>query len=73
MKSSSVPFRIIGRINGSLIILRTYADHVSISVGGETRSFPSYGSAMEYLRNMTTGKRTDREGVSHEYTHRGQP
>ncbi len=57
MKSSPVPFRILGRHNGNLIILRTYPDHVSISMGGETHSFPSYESAMLYLQGITKQNR----------------
>lgn len=67
MKSSPVPFRILGRHNGNLIILRSYPDHVAISTGGETHSFPSLESAMSYLQEMT---RRNRKGVSYEHTHR---
>ena len=56
MKNSPVPFRILGHHNGKLIILRTYPDHVTISIGWETHRFPSYDTCMQYLRQLTKSK-----------------
>ncbi len=57
MKTSSAPFRIVGKHNGNLIVLRTYPDHVSISIGGKTRHFASYKSSMLYLQEITKQSR----------------
>lgn len=69
MKPSSAPFRIVGKHNGNLIVLRTYPDHVSISIGGKQYSFPSYESSLMFLQKLTK-QTTGRKGVSYEHTHR---
>lgn len=57
-KHFPVPFRIIGRHHGELIILRYYADHVTVSIGREQYRFPSYESALMFLQSIT---RKDRQ------------
>lgn len=69
MKPSSAPFRIVGKHNGNLIVLRTYPDHVSISIGGKLYCFPSYESSLMFLQKLTK-QTTGRKGVSYEHTHR---
>lgn len=64
---SSVPFRIIGRHNGKLIILRTFPTYISITIGGERHKFPSYGSAVEFLQSLSK-REPSKGGTSHEYT-----
>ena len=61
---NSVPFRIIGKINGEIVILRTYPCHVTISIGSELMQFPSYDSAMLYLQKITKQSRY-RERTNH--------
>lgn len=69
MKSSPAPFRILGKHKEDLIILRTFADHVSITVGGKEYAFPSYDASLMFLQKLTK-KTTERKGVSYEHTHR---
>lgn len=71
MKPSSVPFRILGTHNGHTIVMRTFPDCVTISIGLEHHSFQTYDSAMLYLQQLAKQSRY-RERNNH-VNHNGSP